>query len=310
MDADMNKRPIIIDTDPGIDDAVAIAIALFSEKLDVRLITTVAGNVSVDKVTYNTLRILKFFKKEVPVARGAAEPLILPLLDASNVHGKSGMEGFDFEEPDDHLLLPEHAVNAMYRVIMESKEPITLVPIAPLTNIALLLKLYPEVKGNIREIVLMGGSAGRGNKGVMSEFNIATDPEAAKIVFDSGLPLVMAGLDVGWKALVLPEDSAKLPQLGEVGRMAYCLFQKYRGGSMKTGLKMYDSCAVAYLLKPEMYQMEETYVDVELNGSMTKGCTLVDLKGYLGKPANAKVCMDIDQEMFRAWFLESIGRCI
>ncbi len=310
MDADMNKRPIIIDTDPGIDDAVAIAIALFSEELDVRLITTVAGNVSVDKVTYNTLRILKFFKKEVPVARGVAEPLILPLLDASNVHGKSGMEGFDFEEPDDHLLLPEHAVNAMYRVIMESKEPITLVPIAPLTNIALLLKLYPEVKGNIREIVLMGGSAGRGNKGVMSEFNIATDPEAAKIVFDSGLPLVMAGLDVGWKALVLREDSAKLPQLGEVGRMAYCLFQKYRGGSMKTGLKMYDSCAVAYLLKPEMYQMEETYVDVELNGSMTKGCTLVDLKGYLGKPANAKVCMDIDQEMFRAWFLESISRCI
>lgn len=310
MDADMNKRPIIIDTDPGIDDAVAIAIALFSEELDVRLITTVAGNVSVDKVTYNTLRILKFFKKEVPVARGAAEPLILPLLDASNVHGKSGMEGFDFEEPDDHLLLPEHAVNAMYQVIMESKEPITLVPIAPLTNIALLLKLYPEVKGNIREIVLMGGSAGRGNKGVMSEFNIATDPEAAKIVFDSGLPLVMAGLDVGWKALVLPEDSAKLPQLGEVGRMAYCLFQKYRGGSMKTGLKMYDSCAVAYLLKPEMYQMEETYVDVELNGSMTKGCTLVDLKGYLGKPANAKVCMDINQEMFRAWFLESVGRCI
>ena len=310
MDADMNKRPIIIDTDPGIDDAVAIAIALFSEELDVRLITTVAGNVSLDKVTYNTLRILKFFKKEVPVARGAAEPLILPLLDASNVHGKSGMEGFDFEEPDDHLLLPEHAVNAMYQVIMESKEPITLVPIAPLTNIALLLKLYPEVKGNIREIVLMGGSAGRGNKGVMSEFNIATDPEAAKIVFDSGLPLVMAGLDVGWKALVLPEDSAKLPQLGEVGRIAYCLFQKYRGGSMKTGLKMYDSCAVAYLLKPEMYQMEETYVDVELNGSMTKGCTLVDLKGYLGKPANAKVCMDINQEMFRAWFLESVGRCI
>ena len=306
----MNRRPIIIDTDPGIDDAVAIAIALFSEELDVRLITTVAGNVSLDKVTYNTLRILKFFKKEVPVARGAAEPLILPLLDASNVHGKSGMEGFDFEEPDDHLLLPEHAVDAMRRVIMESREPVTLVPIAPLTNIALLLKLYPEVKGNIREIVLMGGSAGRGNKGVMSEFNVATDPEAAKIVFDCGLPLVMAGLDVGWKALVLPEDSAKLPQLGEVGRMAYCLFQKYRGGSTKTGLKMYDSCAVAYLLKPEMYRMEETFVDVELEGSMTKGCTLVDLKGYLGKPANAKVCMDIDQEMFRAWFLESIGRCI
>ncbi len=306
----MSKRPIIIDTDPGIDDAVAIAIALFSEELDVRLITTVAGNVSLDKVTYNTLRLLKFFGKEVPVAKGAEAPLVLPLQDASNVHGKSGMEGFDFEEPDDHLLLKENAVNAMYRVIMESPEPITLVPIAPLTNIALLLKLYPEVKKNIREIVLMGGSASRGNKGVMSEFNIATDPEAAKIVFDSGLPLVMAGLDVGWKALVLPEDSAKLPALGEVGRMAYCLFQKYRGGSMKTGLKMYDSCAMAYLLKPEMYEIVETYVDVELHGSMTAGCTLVDLKGYLGKPSNAKVCLDINQEMFRQWFLERMAKCI
>lgn len=306
----MKKRPIIIDTDPGIDDAVAIAIALFSEELDVKLITTVAGNVSLDKVTYNTLRLLKFFQKAVPVAKGAAEPLILPLMDASNVHGKSGMEGFDFEEPDDHLLLEENAVNAMRRVIMESDEPITLVPIAPLTNIALLLKVYPEVKANIREIVMMGGSASRGNKGVMSEFNVATDPEAAKIVFNSGLPLVMAGLDVGWNALVLPEDSAKLPQLGEVGRMAYCLFQKYRGGSMKTGLKMYDSCAMAYLLKPEMYEIAETYVDVELAGTMTAGCTLVDLKGYLGKPNNAKVCMSINQELFRTWFLDCIARCI
>lgn len=306
----MKKRPIIIDTDPGIDDAVAIAIALFSEELDVKLITTVAGNVSLDKVTYNTLRLLKFFQKEVPVAKGAAEPLILPLMDASNVHGKSGMEGFDFEEPDDHLLLEENAVNAMRRVIMESDEPITLVPIAPLTNIALLLKVYPEVKANIREIVMMGGSASRGNKGVMSEFNVATDPEAAKIVFNSGLPLVMAGLDVGWNALVLPEDTAKLPQLGEVGRMAYCLFQKYRGGSMKTGLKMYDSCAMAYLLKPEMYEIAETYVDVELAGTMTTGCTLVDLKGYLGKPNNAKVCMSINQELFRTWFLDCIARCI
>ncbi len=306
----MSKRPIIIDTDPGIDDALAIAIALFSEELDVRLLTTVAGNVSLDKVTYNTLRLLKFMKKEVPVAKGADAPLILPLLDASNVHGQSGMEGFDFDEPDDHLLLKENAVDAMRRVIMESDEPVTLVPIAPLTNIALLLKVYPEVKGNIREIVLMGGTAERGNKGVLSEFNVATDPHAAKIVFDSGLPLVMAGLDVGWKALVLPEDSAKMPQLGEVGRMAYCLFQKYRGGSMKTGLKMYDSCAIAYLLRPQMYDIVETTVDIELSGTMTAGCTLVDLKGYLGQPHNARVCMDIDQEMFRSWFLESIGRCI
>lgn len=305
----MLKRPIIIDTDPGIDDAVAIAIALYSEELDVKLITTVAGNVGVDKVTNNALKLLKYFKKEVPVAMGAAAPLIRTPQDASNVHGVSGMEGFDFEEPTNDLLLEENAVNAMYKVIKESTTPITLVPIGPLTNIALLLKIYPEVKNNIQDIVLMGGSASRGNMGVMSEFNIHVDPEAAKIVFDSGLPIVMAGLDVGWKALVLPEDSARLENMNDVGKMIHSLFQRYRGGSMKTGLKMYDSCAIAYLLKPEMFETVETHVDIELNGSMTAGTTIVDLKGYLGRPNNAKVCLDIDQQLFREWLLDSLRKC-
>lgn len=305
----MLKRPIIIDTDPGIDDAVALAIALYSEELDVKLITTVVGNVGLDKVTYNALRLLKYFKKEVPVAMGAAEPLIRPTEDASDVHGVSGMEGFDFEEPTNELLLEENAVNAMYRVIKESKEKVTLVPIGPLTNIALLLKVYPEVKENIEEIVLMGGSITRGNKGVMSEFNIHVDPEAAKIVFDSGLPIVMAGLDVGLKALVLPEDSAKLEKMNDVGFMLHSLFKRYRGGSMKTGLKMYDSCAIAYLLKPDMFETVDTYVGVELNGSMTAGATIVDLKGYLKQPNNAKVCVDIDQQLFREWLLDSLSKC-
>lgn len=306
----VKKRPIIIDTDPGIDDAVAIAIALFSDELDVKLITTVAGNVSLPKVTHNALSLLKFFKKEVPVAIGCSEPLIRKLQDASNVHGASGMDGFDFEQSDEHLLLKQHAVNAMHDVIMNSDEKITLVPIAPMTNIALLLKLYPEVKDKIEKIVFMGGSAARGNKGVMSEFNITVDPEAAKIVFNSGIPLVMAGLDVGWKAIVYPDDINRIKNLNKTGEMMYALFQNYRGGSMKTGLKMYDSCAMAYLLCPEMYNVVETYVDVELNGSMTTGCTVVDLKGYLNQPANAKVCMDINAEIFKTWFLKAIGKCI
>ena len=304
------RRPIIIDTDPGIDDALAIAIALFSEELDVRLITTVAGNVSLEHVTNNALKLLNFWGKDVPVAKGAAHPLIEPFIDASNVHGVSGMEGYDFPEPKEELLLQEHAVNAMRRVILESREPVTLVPIAPMTNIAQLLIMYPEVKENIREIVIMGGSAGRGNKGVMSEFNVATDPEAAKIVFASGLPIVMAGLDVGWKALVYPEDSEKIKMMGKTGEMAYCLFKRYRGGSFQTGLKMYDSCAIAYLLQPDLFQVEETYVDVETQGQMTRGCTVVDLKGYLKKEANVKVCMHIDGTRFREWFMDRIGKCI
>jgi len=305
----MTIRPIIIDTDPGIDDAVALAIALYSEKLDVRLITTVAGNVGLDKVTFNAMRLLKFFNKNVPVALGADRPLIKDPIDASDIHGSTGMDGFEFEEPSEELVLKENAVNAMYRVIMDSKEPMTIVPIGPLTNIALLLKMYPEVKNNIAEIVFMGGSASRGNAGVMSEFNIFADPEAAKIVFQSELPIVMVGLDVGLKALVYPEDSAQLKDMNKTGNMIYQLFQKYRGGSMKTGLKMYDSTAIAYLLQPEMFQVVDTFLDVELHGTMTTGCTIVDLKGYLGKPHNAKVCIDIDPHMFKQWFMDSLKKC-
>lgn len=305
----MNKKPIIIDTDPGIDDAVALAIALFNEELDVRLITTVNGNVSLEKVTYNTLRLLKFFNKEIPVAKGASTPLIVDPVDASDIHGETGMDGYNFEEPDESLLLDEHAVNAMHKEIMSSEEKITLLPIGPLTNIALLFKLYPEVKENIAEIILMGGSTGRGNVSVMAEFNIYADPEAAKIVFSSGLPIVMAGLDVGMKALVYPEDSEVLREMNDTGNMIYHLFKKYRGGSFNSGLKMYDSCAVAYLLKPDLFTTVDTYVDIELNGDLTKGVTIVDLKGYMKQDSNVKVCVDINATEFKKWLMENLRKC-
>lgn len=305
----MTKKPIIIDTDPGIDDAVALAIALFNEELDVRLITTVHGNVSLEKVTYNALRLMKYYDKQVPIAKGASRPLVAEAIDASDVHGETGMDGYNFEEPDDSLLLDKHAVNAMYEEIMNSNEKVTLVPIGPLTNIALLLRMYPEVKGNIAEIVLMGGSTGRGNVTVMAEFNIYADPEAAKIVFSSGLPIVMAGIDVGQKALVYPEDSEILKDMNDTGKMIYHLFKKYRGGSFNKGLKMYDSCAVAYLLKPDLFETMDTFVDIELNGELTKGATIVDLRGYLKQESNVKVCLDIDAEAFKKWFMENIKKC-
>ncbi len=143
----------------------------------------------------------------------------------------------------------------------------------------------------------------------MAEFNIALDPEAAHMVFHSGVKLTMVGLDVGLKALVLPEDSEEIRTMNKTGEMAYCLFKKYRGGSFRTGLKMYDATAVAYLLKPELFEAVETYLDVELHGTMTAGCTLVDLKGYLGKEPNATVCLDIDGNAFRTWFKEAIAKC-
>lgn len=305
----MNRRPIIIDTDPGIDDAVALAIALYSEKVDVKLITTIAGNVNIDVVTNNTLKLLKFFGKNIPVAKGATEPLIEELEEATSVHGASGMDGYDFEEGDQSLLLDEHAVLAMRRTIMESPEKVTLVPIGPLTNIALLLRMFPEVKQNIEEIILMGGSLTRGNKGVMSEFNIANDPEAAKIVFNAGLKVTMVGLDIGWTAQILPENCVAVKELNRVGEMIYGLFQHYRGGSLKTGLRMYDATAIAYLLNPELFKVEHTFIDVELNGGMTRGCTVADLKNYMKREPNAYACTEIDQNEFNEWFMESIRNC-
>lgn len=194
----MSRKPVIIDTDPGIDDAVALAIALFAEELDVRLITTVGGNVGIEHTTDNALKLVSFFGKHVPVAQGASEPLVRELVDASNVHGASGMEGWEFDEPDRSLLLEKNAVDAMRDALLSSEEPVTIVALAPLTNVALTLKAYPEVKSHIERIVLMGGTAARGNKGVLSEFNVATDPEtAACACVATRTPLPSTGLSCG-----------------------------------------------------------------------------------------------------------------
>ncbi|MBO0423298.1 ribonucleoside hydrolase RihC [Enterococcus plantarum] len=302
-------RKTIIDTDPGIDDAVAIAAALFDERLNIKLFTTVAGNVSTDKVTKNLLKLLAFWNKEIPVAIGSDRPLFREAINASDIHGITGMDGYDFPESKYELLTKNHAVIEMHKVLMDSKEKTTIVAIGPLTNIALLLRLYPECVERIEELVIMGGALGRGNAGVLSEFNIAVDPEAAKIVFESNISLTMVGLDVGEKALVLPKEREQMRKMNRTGDMIDHLFRKYRGGSLETGLKMYDGCAIAYLLEPEMFEVKESYVAVETQGTLTAGATLVDLDGYLGKEANCRVCVDVDEEQFRDWFLNAIKKC-
>lgn len=303
------RRKVIIDTDPGIDDAIAIAIALNSHEIDVQLLTTVSGNVDIENVTRNTLSLVEFFGKDIKVAKGSSEPLVEKAVFATNVHGKTGLEGYDFPAPDFNKLCEDHAVVEMQRLIINSEQPVTIVAIGPLTNIALLLKMYPEVKTNIEELILMGGSLTRGNKGVNSEFNIAVDPEAAKIVFNSGLKIAVAPLDVGLKALVYPTDSEQIKTFNKSGDMMYQLFKKYRGGSFNTGLKMYDACAIGYLLKPEMFNIEHVFIDVDTNYGYSKGNTVIDVKGYLNQAANAYVCTDIDEEIFKEWFIEAIKKC-
>ncbi len=242
------RLPIILDTDPGIDDAAAIAAALFAPELDLQLMTTVAGNVSVEKTTRNALQLLHFWNADVPLAQGASMPLVRPLRDAASVHGESGMEGYDFVEHQ-RQPLAKPAFQAIRDALMHAAEPITLVAIGPLTNIALLLTQYPECVFNIRRLVIMGGSAGRGNFTPNAEFNIAIDPEAAAKVFHSGLEIVMCGLDVTNRALLAADYLATLPTLNQTGKMLHALFSHYRSGSMSSGLRMHDLCAIAWLAR-------------------------------------------------------------
>lgn len=300
------KRPIIIDTDPGIDDAVALAIAMNHEQLDIKLLTTVAGNVDVEKTTMNTLKLVEFFGKDIPVAKGCNKPLLIQLEDSSEIHGESGMDGFEFPEPT-RMVEEVHAVEAMRQVILSSSEPVTIVPIAALTNIALLFSLYPEVKQHIKEIVMMGGSLSRGNTNSVAEFNTYVDPHAAQIVFQGGVPLTMVGLDVTSTAVLTPNETEQIKTFGQTGDMFYSMFNHYRGGSLKTGLKMHDVCAIAYLTKPEMFNTQATYLEMALEGPAA-GATIADLKMKYHQETNANVCLEIDVAAFRRWAVDQLSQ--
>lgn len=300
------RLPIILDTDPGIDDAAAIAAALFAPQLDLQLMTTVAGNVSVEKTTRNALQLLHFWNADVPLAQGSATPLLRSLRDAAYVHGESGMEGYDFVEHD-RQPLAKPAFIALRDALISAPEPITLVAIGPLTNIALLLMHYPECTFNIRRLVIMGGSAGRGNFTPNAEFNIAVDPEAAARVFQSGIEIVMCGLDVTNQAMLTPDYLASLPTLNRTGKMLHALFSHYRSGTMRTGVRMHDLCAIAWLVRPDLFTVRPCFVAVETQGDYTAGTTVVDIEGRMNRPANVQVALDIDVAGFQQWVAEVLA---
>ena len=300
------RLPIFLDTDPGIDDAAAIAAALFAPQIDLQLMTTVAGNVCVEKTTRNALQLLHFWNADIPLAQGAATPLLRSLRDAAYVHGESGMEGYDFVEHD-RQPLAKPAFIALRDALMSAPEPITLVAIGPLTNIALLLMHYPECTFNIRRLVIMGGSAGRGNFTPNAEFNIAVDPEAAAHVFQSGIEIVMCGLDVTNQAMLTPDYLASLPMLNRTGKMLHALFSHYRSGTMRTGVRMHDLCAIAWLVRPDLFTVKPCFVAVETQGEYTAGTTVVDLEGRMNRPANVQVALDIDVAGFQQWVAEVLA---
>jgi len=299
------KRPIIIDTDPGIDDAVALAFALFSEELEVKLITTVAGNVSCPQVTENTLKLLTFFDKEVLVAKGANQPLVQPQIDASEIHGDSGLAGFEWKEYNRQLLTEVPAAIAIHQAIQQSSEPVTLLALAPLTNIALWLRLFEEDKEKIEELVIMGGATGRGNSGNFSEFNFHADPEAAEIVLNSQLPITLLPLEIGNKARLTSETIKQVKKAGKTGKMLSQLFEHYRGGDIVTGLSMYDSTTLVYLLAPHLVETTPCQIAIELAGQVTRGASSVTFI----EESSCQLVTDIQVEEFQQWFLQQVSQC-
>ena len=300
------KQPIIIDTDPGIDDAAAISFALNHPEFDLKMISTVNGNVGIEKTTANALKLKRFFNSNIPVHRGASQPLLSDIVDASDVHGESGMEGYTFPEINESDLNSTHAVEAMRDVLLKSETPITLIPIGPLTNIALLLMTYPEVKTFIKEIVLMGGSASRGNVTPLAEFNIYCDPEAAQIVFNSGLPITMIGLDVARSSSLTHETINELKSINETGKMLHQLFKHYRGDDFEKGINVYDAYTLLYLLHPEHFVVREADVQIETDGKLTKGASVVDFKSQF---PNTTVVMSVQANIFKQMFIDALKYC-
>ncbi len=312
------KRPIIIDCDPGHDDAMAILWALSFEELEVKAITTVTGNTSIDKVTNNAIKVLtKAGRTDIPVAQGLSEPLVRNLLEGNfgtNVHGESGMDGPQLPESS----FEKSKLNAyemMVDILETADEKVTIVGIGPLSNIAVLLKLRPDLKEKIECISIMGGGT-IGNWTPAAEYNIYADAEAAYVVFHSGVPIIMSGLDVTQKAYITREENETLREQGdEISVFVAELidyFGKYHYEVEKLkGCTLHDPTAIAALVHPEWFKGIQCNVDIEIDGGLTKGMTVVDQKNYLENVLhcnsfkNTYFIYDLDREKYIQCFVNS-----
>ena len=308
----MRKIPIIMDCDPGHDDAIAIILACASEKLDVRAITTVGGNQTIAKTTNNALRVLAFIDKKIPVAMGANNPLRRELEIAPSVHGDSGLDGPELPQPKEEALKIS-AFELMAKVVEESDEKITLVPTGPLTNIAIFLLSYPHLKSKIERISLMGGSAIGGNWTASAEFNILVDPEAADIVFKSGIPITMSGLDVTHKAQVYPEDIEKIKNQGGkvavmVGELLEFFIKFHKEICGWEFAALHDPCAVAWLINPDMFTSKKLNVQIDIDGEHTTGCTVTDFLNRFKLEPNTDVLLDVDRHQFVDMLIDAVNK--
>jgi pyrimidine-specific ribonucleoside hydrolase len=300
-----DARPLLLDCDPGHDDAVAILLAAGRpDAVDLRAVTTVGGNAELEKVTLNARRVLTLAGVTgVPVAAGAAGPRRGDLITALEVHGQSGLDGAELPEPA-MALDPRGAVE-----LMVDRGAATVVATGPLTNVAALLEHSPQT---VQEIVWMGGSTARGNTRPYAEFNALVDPEAAEIVFSSGKPLTMVGLNLTHQAQATPEVIERLRAVGNpaadaaIGWLTF-FADTYRTVYGMAGPPVHDACALALMIDPAVLRSVETFVAIETDGRWTRGATVVDLHGRLGQPPNAKVAMELDVTRFWDLVIGAIG---
>lgn len=308
----MSPIPVILDCDPGHDDALAMTLALARPELAVLGVTTVGGNSGLANTTRNALRILALLNRpDVPVAAGSDHPLTRELETAPEVHGESGLDGADLPDPIS-APVAVHAVEFLRSTLAASPEPVTLIPTGPLTNIALLLRTYPEITAKIAGISLMGGAMRAGNWTPAAEFNIWVDPEAARIVFNCGVPVAMHGLDVTHQALMGLPEVDRLRALGtRPGRVFadllhfFTRFHLERYGTADTPI--HDAVAVAHVAIPGMVRTHRYHVDVETSGEITRGRTVVDDRGQPGKAPNVDVALGIDRAAFTELMIEAVA---
>ena len=299
--SELKKRPVILDGDPGHDDAMAWMLAKASPELDILAVTSAAGNQTIEKTTYNARRVCALLGIEAPLAMGRPGPLLTDPITAGNIHGQTGLDGPKLPEPS-RPLAPMGAVELMAQTLRESPEPVTLIVTGPETNAAALLLAHPELKPKIAQISVMGGGIGYGNWTPGAEFNILVDPEAAQIVFSSGIPLMMSGLDVTEQALIFPEDFNRIRAVGNqvAGVVADWLefFFKFHRDIGYDGAPVHDAVAVAALLHPEIFTIREMYVGIETAGEYCRGTTVGDPLGRLGRAPNARCVLGLDRERF------------
>lgn len=305
------KRQILLDCDPGHDDMVAILLGCSSESLEIKGITTVAGNQTVDKTFDNARKVLALIEREdIPVYRGCETPLVKPLTVAPQIHGKSGLDGAELPEPKE---APEqmHAVDFLYSELYNSPDPITVAATGPLTNIAVLLKKAPDIGKKIEQFVVMGGTHAMSNVTPAAEFNMYVDPEAAQIVFHSGVPVTLVTLDVTNRALFTEADLSIMAETGgKVSKTVADLIRFFLEANNRRfqlgGAPLHDPMTIARLIRPEVIETKKVAVNVESRGKFTRGRTVFDFYGITGEEPNVDVSVDFDIEIYKRMIFESV----